>query len=114
MLTTFFISISDKLPKTSYVKMIDLWLITNLLIPFIEIILQTLMNVWYKDGVDDRIVLSTNTNTKVNVHLNMCGICRNIWECEKLINMTRIVTRVALPAFYVLFCICFLVYGMAQ
>ena len=69
-----------------------------------------------KDKNRDSILssLDPNTNTKVNVHLNMCGICRNIWECEKLINMTRIVTRVALPAFYVLFCICFLVYGMAQ
>ena len=34
---TRFISISNSLPKTSYVKMIDIWLIFNLTIPFIEV-----------------------------------------------------------------------------
>ena len=49
VLTTLFISISDALPRTSYVKAIDIWLITNLMIPFFEIILQSLMNILYND-----------------------------------------------------------------
>ena len=32
-----FISVSDSLPMTSYVKMIDIWLIFNLIIPFVEV-----------------------------------------------------------------------------
>ena len=32
-----FISVSDSLPDTSYVKMIDIWLLFNLIIPFVEV-----------------------------------------------------------------------------
>ena len=32
-----FISVSNALPKTSYVKMIDIWLLFNLTIPFAEV-----------------------------------------------------------------------------
>ena len=39
--TTLFISVSDSLPKTSYIKMIDIWLIFNLFIPFTEVLLHT-------------------------------------------------------------------------
>ena len=52
VLTTLFISISDALPRTAYVKMIDLWLIFNLLVPFIEIILFSFANMLYKESMD--------------------------------------------------------------
>ena len=32
-----FISVANSLPKTSYVKMVDVWLIFNLIIPFVEV-----------------------------------------------------------------------------
>ena len=41
VLTTMFISVSNNLPKTSYVKMIDIWLIFCLVVPFLEVILRT-------------------------------------------------------------------------
>ena len=37
VLTTIFISVSGSLPKTAYVKMIDIWLIFAQLIPFTEV-----------------------------------------------------------------------------
>ena len=37
VLATMFISVSDNLPKTSYIKMVDVWLIFNLMIPFFEV-----------------------------------------------------------------------------
>ena len=39
-----FINISNQLPKTSYIKMMDVWLIFNLILPFTEVLLHT-----YKD-----------------------------------------------------------------
>ena len=33
-----FISVAAGLPKTSYVKMIDIWLIFNLTVPFMEVV----------------------------------------------------------------------------
>ena len=44
VLTTLFISVSQGLPATSYIKMMDVWLIFTLFIPFFEIILHTYMD----------------------------------------------------------------------
>ena len=41
VLTTMFISMSSNLPKTSYIKMIDVWLLTSLVKPFLDILLQS-------------------------------------------------------------------------
>ena len=41
VLTTMFINVSNNLPKTAYLKMIDTWLLFNLFKPFMDIIMQT-------------------------------------------------------------------------
>ena len=41
VLTTLFLSVSGSLPTTSYIKMVDVWFIFNLMIPFFEVILHT-------------------------------------------------------------------------
>ena len=41
VLTTMFLSVSTNLPPTAYIKMIDYWLIFNLLKPFVDILVQT-------------------------------------------------------------------------
>ena len=41
MMTTIFVSVSDSLPRTSYIKMVDIWLIFNLFIPFVEVLIHT-------------------------------------------------------------------------
>ena len=44
VLTTLFISVFNSLPTTAYVKMIDIWLIFTLFIPFCEVLLHTLID----------------------------------------------------------------------
>ena len=44
VLVTLFISVSDSLPRTSYVKLIDIWLIFNLLVPFTDVLLHTIID----------------------------------------------------------------------
>ena len=41
VLFAMFISVSNGLPKTSYLKMMDYWLVFNLLLPFLEVIFHT-------------------------------------------------------------------------
>ena len=41
VISNMFMSISSSLPKTSYIKMIDIWLIFNLTVPFVEVLLHT-------------------------------------------------------------------------
>ena len=43
-------SISTNLPPTAYVKMIDYWLIFNLLKPFVDIIVQTYIETLREDN----------------------------------------------------------------
>ena len=38
VLVTMFISVSEGLPKTSYIKMIDVWLVFVLIVPFLEVL----------------------------------------------------------------------------
>ena len=44
VMTTIFISVMEKLPLTSYPKMIDIWLIICQLVPFSEVILPYLID----------------------------------------------------------------------
>ena len=44
VLTTLFISVSSSLPQTAYVKMVDLWLIFAQVVPWIEVLLHTLID----------------------------------------------------------------------
>ena len=41
VLTSMFISVVEGLPKTSYMKMVEVWLIFNLLLPFSDVLLHT-------------------------------------------------------------------------
>lgn len=41
VLTTMFVGVSQSLPKTSSIKMVDYWLVFNLLIPFVEVLIHT-------------------------------------------------------------------------
>ena len=38
-----FVSVSNELPKTSYMKMVDYWLVFNLFVPFAEVLLHVCM-----------------------------------------------------------------------
>ena len=41
VITTMFINVSNNLPKTAYIKMIDIWLLFNLTKPFVDILVTT-------------------------------------------------------------------------
>ena len=45
VLVTLFIGVSDSLPKTAYIKMIEVYLMFTMFIPFIEVLLVTALDV---------------------------------------------------------------------
>ena len=53
VLATMFISISNDLPTTAYLKMMDYWLVFTLLLPFVEVLLHTYME-WLDE--EDEVV----------------------------------------------------------
>lgn len=44
VIVTLFVSVSESLPPTAYIKMMDIWLIFNLVIPFALILIHTYMD----------------------------------------------------------------------
>ena len=64
VLTTMFINVSNNLPKTSYIKMMDIWLIFNLLLPFMEVLLHTYID--YLRNDEDREINHHGTTVKPN------------------------------------------------
>ena len=53
VLTTIFIDVSNNLPKTSYMKMMDVWLLFNLIIPFMVVLIHTYMDTLRKADDED-------------------------------------------------------------
>ena len=49
VLTTIFIDVSNNLPQTSYMKMIDIWLLFNLILPFLVVLIHTRMDTLRQD-----------------------------------------------------------------
>ena len=49
-----FLSVNEGLPKTSYIKMVDIWLIFMLLLPFFEVLLHTYIDSLRGDEEEER------------------------------------------------------------
>ena len=81
VLTTMFINVSNSLPKTSYMKMVDAWLLFNLLYPFIVVLVHTYMDTLRNDDereinhhgkaiqIDDGSNASEETSSTIKVSL---------------------------------------------
>ena len=64
VLTTIFIDVSNSLPKTSYIKMIDIWLLFNLLLPFIVVLIHTRMDTLRMDAEEEDKVSNKDIQLK--------------------------------------------------
>ena len=62
VMTTIFISVMEKLPHTSYPKLIDYWLIFCQLVPFAEVILLTAKE-YIRSEQDDNLKEASTTQT---------------------------------------------------
>ena len=61
VLTTMFINVSNNLPKTSYMKMVDVWLLFNLMYPFIVVLMHTYMDSLRNDEEKDEVASQINS-----------------------------------------------------
>ena len=70
VLTTIFIDVSNSLPKTSYIKMVDIWLLFNLLLPFMVVLIHTRMDTLRMDNEEsistkEELFLAKSRNRKL-------------------------------------------------
>ncbi|XP_023323855.1 uncharacterized protein LOC111697908 [Eurytemora carolleeae] len=73
VLVTLFVSVSDSLPPTSYIKMVDIYLIFCLLIPFAEVILITIMDYLRMKSEKDSKT-DDEAGRMINNHGNMIAV----------------------------------------
>ena len=64
VLTTIFIDVSNSLPKTSYIKMIDIWLLSNLFLPFMVVLIHTRMDTLRMDTEEDTGIVKEDLSVK--------------------------------------------------
>ena len=65
-------SVMEKLPSTSYVRLVDIWLICGQLIPFIEVMLLTQMEVYNdQDYMINHHGFMMKVESKSQVSLNL-------------------------------------------
>ena len=66
VMTTLFVSVMEKLPQTSYIRMVDVWLIYGQLFPFLQVVLVTLIECnACDDNLDAKIIKTENTRKKI-------------------------------------------------
>ena len=70
VLTTIFIDVSNNLPKTSNIKMVDIWLLFNLLLPFMVVLIHTRMDTLRMDNEEsistkEELFLAKSRNRKL-------------------------------------------------
>ena len=121
VLTTLFIGTSNALPRTSYIKMIDIWLLVSLIIPFLEMILHTMLNRLHnEEDYDNEVTLFHEQNSSQeqrnqngNKKRNNMKMNKNISEQKRkmLERLLEILGFVVLPLLYILFCITFFIIG---
>ena len=63
VMTTIFIAVMDRLASTAYVKMIDVWLIFAQMVPFVEVLLHSWMDLHRSS--DDREINHHGTTIKL-------------------------------------------------
>jgi len=109
VLTTMFLSISTNLPPTAYIKMIDVWLLFNLLKPFVDIIVNTYIeNQRGKRAESSKKEAWSAGKPKLGQEVaGGPGQAPTVQQC-------RYFLRVVYPAFYVLFVVFFWIIGLIK
>ncbi len=102
VLTTFFIGVFNSLPQTSYIKMIDVWMVANLFIPFLEVLLVTLAENYRLDNIMVRVSDLTGNNR----------VGSKVSSSRMLTTVTRF-SKVGLPLIYIIFVVIYFLVGMS-
>ena len=78
VMTTLFVSVMEKLPQTSYIRMVDVWLIYGQLFPFVQVVFITFTeyfrneNNWnssFKKSVEPTLPSNKQTNVRLSVNI---------------------------------------------
>ena len=108
VLTTVFIATSNSLPKTAYIKLIEVWLLGHLFVPFFEVILHTIID-FIREELNHMeqgkaFVRSSNPRGERSNYISRIKI---------VLGAFIALGRFGFPTIYFIFCSIFAVYGVA-
>ena len=89
MITTLFIGVNQSLPKTSDIKMVDYWLVFNLLISVVEVLMQV-----YRETLE---LTEIGDNTKQTTFKNILEPIPPPGAEEEWEETTKVVTQCQIP-----------------
>ena len=106
VLTTLFISVFNSLPATAYIKMIDIWLIFILFVPFSEVILHTIMDYARANAVKDPKVHPSHKHPNKDMYGKQTDF--NLW----ILRTSSLAASMALPAMVIIFSSAYFAIGL--
>ena len=112
VMVTLYVSISQSLPATSYMKMIDIWLIFSLFMPFLEVTMHAVLD--HLRGKLENCQGNYSTSACGNVTIKIAfeeDKSRNINRYKKMMHIIDLSMTYGLPILYFLFMIGFFVVG---
>ena len=101
-----------RVPKTGYTKMMDIWTILSLSLPFAIIILQSIIYILKQKCSNSNIIHGMDMRLKKvdNLMHDHKGIVKN--KYQKISKIVEDIATYGLPFSYALFLICFFSYGI--
>ena len=109
VLSTLFISVLDSMPRTSYIKMIDIWLIFCLLIPLVEVLFHAMLDKYrYEIELKDTGVVRLS---KVGPDMTTEPI-NPVEEKKKALNRLQHLGMIGFPFVFVIFAVIFFFVGL--
>ena len=100
VLSTLFISVLDSMPRTSYVKMIDIWLIFCLLIPLAEVLFHAMVDQYrYEIETEDAgVVLLSNVGPDMQETPK-----KSVTRKKKTLNRLQNLGMIGFPLIFIIF-----------
>ena len=105
--------LSESLPVTSYIKMIDIWMLFTMTIPFLEVVMHTTNEVFKRPpGLDKRVGVVKVKSAEEQVEMEEEEQCQT--NNKKIFPLVRIASRMMLPICSLIFTLIFWVVGIIQ
>ena len=111
VLSALFISVLDSMPRTSYIKMIDIWLIFCLLIPLAEVLFHAMVDKFrYEIEIEDAgIGLLSKVGPNIQAAPKKCAMRK-----KRTLNRLQNLGMIGFPFIFIIFALVYFFIGLSR
>ena len=111
VLSALFISVLDSMPRTSYIKMIDIWLIFCLLIPLAEVLFHAMVDKFrYEIEIEDAgIGLLSKVGPNIQAAPKKCAARK-----KRTLNRLQNFGMIGFPFIFIVFALVYFFVGLCK